>query len=398
MSAAGTGGSRDAERATSIPWLLPESSDLLVHDVDVVIVGAGLAGLLAAAFIAPDARVVVLEDSPVVGGSAARHTGLAFQGLLEHPFRLEHSLGLDGATELYRFCAASLDSLAEVVPIVRDGIAWCAVDEREPGDVTSSVATLHRLGVGVRAVDGARGSELTGTRDIGPGFVVEADGVVEPAVGIEAALGAARAAGASVCLGRPVHRVVDTDAGISVLGPGFEVRTEIVVFANNARAPQVEPWFNGKIVPFREQAARFSAPSCDAPLPIPVRAGFGWTTARREPEAWIVHGCRWATQHLEVGESDDSVVRVAVHERIAAFAKRFLGATDVTHRWSWISAGTCDGLPIIGPIPGQPRLVALSGFVGNPWGLCAGAARAVADGLQHGSSELPRFLSSYRFV
>ena len=76
-----------------------------------------------------------------------------------------------------------------------------------------------------------------------------------------------------------------------------------------------------------------------------------------------------------------------------------LAGAEVSHRWAWIQDHSCDGLPLVGPLPGDPRLVACTGFNGNLTGLPVRAARAVVDGLLAGrSAGAPRLLSPTRMV
>ena len=60
---------------------------------------------------------------------------------------------------------------------------------------------------------------------------------------------------------------------------------------------------------------------------------------------------------------------------------------------------TCDGLPLVGPIPGRSRVLSCTGFAGHQAAVGIGAARAVADGLLGESSiQVPELFSLSRFV
>ena len=101
---------------------------------------------------------------------------------------------------------------------------------------------------------------------------------------------------------------------------------------------------------------------------------------------------------MEVGERDEVVVN-AIQERIRGFLQRHLGVQgDVEARWSWVTGHSCDGLPIVGPLPGEPRVISCVGFGDNEPGLAVRAARGVADGLLGAGPRLPDFLAASRFL
>jgi glycine/D-amino acid oxidase-like deaminating enzyme len=89
-----------------------------------------------------------------------------------------------------------------------------------------------------------------------------------------------------------------------------------------------------------------------------------------------------------------------VQGRIEAQLRRHLpAARAILTRWVWLDTHTCDGLPIVGPLPGSARRIACTGFCGNDWGLATAAASAIAHGLLgKGEPDIPRVLAASRFV
>jgi glycine/D-amino acid oxidase-like deaminating enzyme len=232
----------------------------------------------------------------------------------------------------------------------------------------------------------------------GPSFELDGDGVVEPSLALDALAARARSAGAAQVSGEVL--AVDEDAaGLLVrLGPGpvRTVRAEVVVYAAALGSAAIEPYFEDKLVPIREQAV-WTAPVAER-FPGAWRLGFGLTFLRQRADGGlVVGGCRWATPHLEVGERAPVTVD-KVQDRIDAFAKRHLPPLTVLERRAWIETHTCDGLPIVGPLPGAARRIACVGFCGNDWGLAPAAAQAVADGLLGEVTAVPSFLSASRFL
>jgi len=231
---------------------------------------------------------------------------------------------------------------------------------------------------------------------------MEGDGLVDPGVTLESLAVQAREAGALI---RFSHRVLGIEQSVDrLLVRGDDeslLKAEVVVVAAGARSDQLESWFEDKIIPVREQAL-LTTPVSQL-IPGTNRAGYGYTHFRQVADGGLLMGgCRWATPHMEYGETDDSVIVGRIQEKLEATVGRLfpeLSGLHIRRRWAWLNARTCDMLPIIGPLPGNPRMIACTGFVGNPYGLAPRAARAVADGLMYeDSQDVPGFMNAQRFL
>jgi len=115
-----------------------------------------------------------------------------------------------------------------------------------------------------------------------------------------------------------------------------------------------------------------------------------------------VSGCRWASPHLEVGETDvlgDGPVVQRVRERIEAFLRdRLQVDAPVDAAGARVFANSPDGLPIIGPIPGDRRTIVAAGFGPSHVAWSVAAAHAIADGILEGGGSVPRCVESQRLV
>ena len=101
-------------------------------------------------------------------------------------------------------------------------------------------------------------------------------------------------------------------------------------------------------------------------------------------------GCRWATAHMEVGETDETVQVDLIEQKLLQAIQGLTGSSttfEVLQRWSGIMALTCDGLPLVGPVPGGSRRAVCAGFNGQELGFALQAARAVSTGLLGLSNE-----------
>lgn len=189
-----------------------------------------------------------------------------------------------------------------------------------------------------------------------------------------------------------VVRIENAGDRVRVRAEGGEVSAEVAVLAPGWRAAALDPWFEDKVHPVRQSASLFAPPPEDLGA---GRGGSGYTWWAPVRGGLAVAGCRWATPHLEAGETDP-VPNPRVLARLAAIAHERLGAGEVLRSWAWIEAHTCDGLPIVGPLPGDPRRIACVGFNGCDTGLAVGAARLAADALLTGG-RIPGWLRADRF-
>ncbi|MEO8488054.1 MAG: FAD-binding oxidoreductase, partial [Betaproteobacteria bacterium] len=100
--------------ATSdVPTFAPLQDDL---DADVVVVGAGIAGLTTAYLLACDGRsVVVLDDGSIGGGQTKRTTAHLASALDDRFTRLEHLHGTEGARLAWQSHVAAIDRIEAIV-------------------------------------------------------------------------------------------------------------------------------------------------------------------------------------------------------------------------------------------------------------------------------------------
>lgn len=307
---------------------------------EVQIHGAGWAGRLIAVGLA--ARGVDVRLVDLGAGASAQAVGLGLPCHVEHPHRLEAALGTARAAELVAFIQ---ESLGQTPGFVRTGVTWRPAG-REREELAASQAAAARLGLKVGA-----------TAD---GYVLEDGGVVD--------LAALTAATACPVAATPVP-------------------AEVNIWATGAAI--VDPYLEDKLTPVRVQAMRFVG----AELPPTVT----WHAMVRWCGAWA-SGARVVTPTLEVGEVEarsNAVVSAAL-ERISRQFFPHLG--PVAEERVGIVATTCDGLPIVGPIPGRPREILCLGLGELGLSYAAGVARAVVEGVLEGRPTfLPSCLRTDRF-
>lgn len=343
---------------------------MLPDTADVVVIGGSLAGITTALLLArAGVEVVLLEaeafDSP-------HGLGPVELSVVEHPHRTARALGAD-VEVVWAFTDRNKRVLESLGCFDRCGVRWTATDAREPEALQESCALLQ-----------ARGRRAA----FHDGLWLPDDGQLRDGARMDL-VQQAREAGAQVF----EHHTATLTADDSEVWVGeHRIHTELTVLAAGWGNAALDNRLARTLCPTREVAV--SAPG--APLDSFERAGQGWTSVRSEGPLLTVSGARWATPHLEVGESEPTPdPRVLQHLQRILSAR---GGTGVPTSRCWITTSTQDQLPLIGPLPGQSRRLVATGFGTNPATWSFAAADAVVQGILHGHDAVPRRLSSVRLL
>ncbi len=135
-----------------VPSTKPLSTNLITN---VVIVGAGIAGLTTAYLLTQQGQsVVVLDDGPIGGGMTARTTAHITNALDDRFCELERLFGESGARLAAQSHTAAIDKIEELVTRERINCGFARVDgylfAGPDGSVESleeEIAAAHRLGL-----------------------------------------------------------------------------------------------------------------------------------------------------------------------------------------------------------------------------------------------------------
>lgn len=336
-----------------LPQEMPSSAD-------VAIVGMTPQGLTLAAVLARSgARVVVIDTDTTLGSSGASvGTGHVFQGMTESLARLDRSVGRELTQSLVDLGTAGRNHLVQQgLAQVMTGV-WRGRGEREVRELSDTAEVLSACG-------GRAWME-------GDDLWLAGEALVDPAASQVALAHAAQQAGARLVGGVELCDLSDQ----ALLTRHGVLEVELVVVAGDLRLAAAHAFFPATLLPYREHAALYAA---DAPATV-ERSQFGYFTLRPHPRGALVRGARWATQHMEAGETDPVTLAV-VQDRIDDFAQRRLGTTEALARWAWIETTTCDGLPLVGAVTGSPRLLVCTGFGPSDWSLGVGCALALGASL-----------------
>jgi L-2-hydroxyglutarate oxidase LhgO len=214
-----------------------------METIDVVVVGAGVTGLAAAAAIARGGReVCVLERHPKPGMETSTHNSGVIHAGIYHPANsLKTRLCVEGARELYAFCAR------HGVPHRRCGKLVVAVDDQEAGALPGLKARGEANGAeGLMLVD----RDFIRRREPyaqGVAALFSPDtGCVEPESLAHALARVCESAGGYLLRGtRMVSADTDSD-GITVRTEAESMLARVVVNAAGLYADEVSAWLGAE--------------------------------------------------------------------------------------------------------------------------------------------------------
>jgi glycine/D-amino acid oxidase-like deaminating enzyme/nitrite reductase/ring-hydroxylating ferredoxin subunit len=365
-----------SDARTPVPLAPPQPPPT---EVDVAVLGAGIAGLTTAYLLAARGRTVaVLEARHPAAGTTGHTTAkvTAQHGMIYG--RLVRRFGSDTARAYGQSQLAALSWLAEAVKETgidcdweqRDSYVYAHRADRLE-DLRAEARTAAELGLPAEfstdvelPYEVAGAVRFTGMAQFHPGRWLA--GLAE----------AVTARGGVVCSG---VRAVGLDEGdpSRVRTTGGEVRARDVVVATHYPIFDRAGFF-ARLTPTRDLVVAGPVPASTAP-PHMYLAVDGSRSVRTAPlpgyddrRLLIVSG-----GHYRTGTT--SAV-LAKHAELADWARRVLRLGEVTHRWSAHDLSTVDGLPYVGRYhPRTHRVWVATGF--GAWGMTNGtlAGLVLAD-------------------
>jgi glycine/D-amino acid oxidase-like deaminating enzyme/nitrite reductase/ring-hydroxylating ferredoxin subunit len=345
-------------------------------DVDVAVLGGGVAGLTAALLLKQDgARVAVVEAGRVGAGVTGCTTAKvsALQSTMYSTIRSRH--GESAAAGYAQASVAGVERLARIAAehsidcdLERRAACTYAATPQERRSVEREAEVAQRAGL---PVDWVEQAELPfGTY----GAVQLAEQLQFHPVRYAQGLAAAVAGDGSY--------VFETSRALAVSeGSVCEVRTHAgVVRAHDVVVATHFPFLDrggyfARLKPQRSYCVAARLAEVARPhVPMAISAGSPTRSVRSYDELLIVGGESHATGSGAAGPER--------YERLEEFARAHWNVAEVTHRWSAQDPTHYDHLPLIGPYrPGSSRLWVSAAFM--KWGFATAtfAAMMLADRL-----------------
>lgn len=339
--------------------------------VDVAIWGDDPVALFLATGLAEAGATVALLSPDPTHTPLRRHHGVSQVGLTESLERTQRSLGPLYTGQLVAHQVAShglLRALDAVSPTP------CRREEA-PERLREETKVLEQLGTSWRL-------SPSGALEVSDDVVVQPDAVFGRLIERAHALG--------------VH-FLDMRGGSPAALAAREgpVDWEILVMTDGCALRGLSSFWTQCLTPIRQGALQVNTPET---IGGGLTTGRGFTWLVDHEGGPLVAGCRWATPHLEVGETE-RVLSPRVRRALTKCAFERFGTREVSPYGCWIESHTCDGLPFVGALPGDPTLIACTGWAEHLWSLGPQAAKhIVAQLCEAAAPELPPWMHPGRLL
>src|SRR5450631_4153706 len=354
-------------------------------DVDVCVIGAGLAGLTVAREVARRGwSVAVLEAKRVANAASGRNTGFVLPGFQETIDSMVERIGLDHTKQLWALSEQGLDYVQRTIhetgmPGVDPVPGWLHVSKTDNGDaIRSEVERLRWIGANVEAWPTERVREvLPNKRYFGalhfPGAIH-----IHPlnyALGLAAD---AEAAGARIFEGTPAIAVDPSGIRKRIDTPEARVRAAHVVLACNVQLGDLMPRLAATLLPVTTFVL-VTEPIGPVLHEVVRYRGAVSDTHRADNHYRIVGGDRlqWSGR-MRAWEADP---RWVARGLVADIRRNFpeLGKVEIAHLWSGTLGRAIHRMPQIGEI--ENGLWVASGFGGHGLNTTAMGGELIARGI-----------------
>jgi glycine/D-amino acid oxidase-like deaminating enzyme len=224
------------------------------------------------------------------------------------------------------------------------------------------------------------------------------EAIVQPVAMVRGLARAAAEAGARVCEGQRVLGLAGSAGDFQLeLASGHVLHAGVVVHCTSTLARELDGsgFLQRHVFPFRGQVlATDPLPEAvaDAFPPWAMSSNFCYEYFRVHRGRFVIGGMRWSVKGEESGILDDQGVNPEITQNLLEYARRhfpLLREVAFPHVWTGIMAGTPDGLPLLGSLPGQPGVFALLAFNGYGLSFAFLAGRCLAEQIVAGRAEHP---------
>ncbi len=332
------------------------------HELDDLVVGAGLTGLTTALLLARAGRRVAVVEARHVGAVATGNTtakisllqGTHLSRILRHQSQRVAEAYVEGNREgmewLLRFCGD------HGVAVQRRPAVTYAAQQSERDTVEREHRAAASLGLPVRWED-----RLDTPFPSYGATVLEEQAQFDPMDALRALVEQLRAHGGTLTQGLRVRRVSLTGRPTAHLDDGSELRADQLVLATGTPVLDRGLYF-AKLEPQRSYGLAFEG--VEAPAGMYLSAGSDSRSVRDVPRATGPLLLVGGSGHV-VGRTRSELEHV---DRLRRWTgKHFPGAHE-THRWSAQDYGSHDGIPFLGSLPrGGGHIHLATGF--EKWGM-----------------------------
>jgi gamma-glutamylputrescine oxidase len=372
-------------------------------ETDVLVIGAGIAGLSCAWHLAErGVECVVVDARTAAGGASGRNGGFLVSGAVPAHDEAIRLFGHAIALGIYRATLASeqqiyaiADEIGAAGHFAHVGCLRVTWEAEEAADARSAFAALRADGLPAEWVEEADLPPIV-RRPGRVGIFSPTDATMHPARWVRAFSRAIEQRGVRIFERSPVAEPL---AAVDAVRAGDgTVHAQRVVVAADGALPQLVPYYAPSVRTKRLHMIA-TAPLAERVVPCAIGTRHGFEYVQQRPDGRIALG---GFSDFDGEDGADSYTTAeqaspAIHARIEEFLRAGLGIdAPVTHRWIGLVGYSRDQRPFVGPVPGHAGLFVAGGYngTGNLNGFTAG--RVLSELLATGESADAHLYDSMR--
>lgn len=358
-----------------------------ILDVDFLVVGAGIAGCVAAYFANQAGYdVIITETTHLAGGATGRNAGFMITGLDTYYHRAVEKYGEAVTREMWTISEEThaywhqFVKMGEV-PFKQVGSLLLAETDAEVLDLELAIRALDTAGIE---------AEYISHDPLGRGFKSairqKQDAAIQPVQLTQTILEASHAElidnNAVYAIRQTRPDMVEVDTRL------FRFRAKHVLLCTNAYSPLISDYFVGKVIPTRAQCLITEKLPQGAILNTLGYSDYSYMYYRDTFDGrLLLGGARNRHKSSENDTTEDRlnpIIQSALEDYLVEKFKDI--DVPVARRWSGIMGFTPDGLPIVGRLPDCPRVGFAVGFNGHGLAMSAAIVERAIDMLLNNAS------------
>ena len=372
-------------------------------DVDIAIIGGGMTAFSAASvFVESGIKTALFEKRLIASGASSRNAGFVITGPVEHYARAVKILGREKAKRLWidsmegiENIERNLEKFAINATIQKKGSLLLADSESEDNEARETVTELQKDGMNSRYISSGEISRKLQTNSFHGACALPDNFGFNPYQYVNGlANELSKSPHLSIYDQSEIISINTKNETIILKSEHAEISCQMVLIAANAWAQKIDPFFESKIIPVRGQVIA-TAPIDEIVWDEIIYANFGFEYFRQLPGRELIIG-GWR-ENMPEGDAfhyneyiDEKAVKGLQDYIYSKFPR--IPELKVTHSWAGTMGFSRDGLPVMGPLPGENRIFTAGGYTGH--GMAFGSI-IVHDAAKAMLGELDKDISMY---